>query len=210
MLTLSIWSNSTYLCQNLRPPSPLPPIVSSDNTYCPVAAGPFAFSTTIPWGKNRELTTLITRLRAVDPFGNELVCLDMYTTPLDPRPDSPYGKANIIFWSTVALAAAYWIVIGIARIASAWNRGITRPGGGVWSRAQSAGFILASAISGERLATSPALMRFCTSVDSYNVVLIYLCYVATPSMRDVIFHTQWCTILAMVAVEWPQFVCTFR
>lgn len=28
-------------------------------------------------------------------------------------------------------------------------------------------------------------------------------------MRDVIFHTQWCAVLAMVAVEWPQFVCTF-
>ena len=27
-------------------------------------------------------------------------------------------------------------------------------------------------------------------------------------MRDVIFHTQWCALLATVAVEWPQFVCT--
>ena len=26
-------------------------------------------------------------------------------------------------------------------------------------------------------------------------------------MRDVIFHTQWCALLATVAVEWPQFVC---
>ena len=28
-------------------------------------------------------------------------------------------------------------------------------------------------------------------------------------MRDVIFHTQWCAVLAMVAVEWPQFVCMY-
>ncbi|KAF8806230.1 hypothetical protein BYT27DRAFT_7141837 [Phlegmacium glaucopus] len=189
VLTLSAWSNSSYLCQSLRPPSPLPPVDPLDHTFCPLTAGPFAFSSTIPWGKNRELTTLITRLRAVDSFGKELVCIDVFTTPLDPQPNSPYGKADIIFWSTVVLTVAYWVVIGIARIASAWGRGITRPGRGIWSRAQSAGFILASAVSGERLATSPALMRFCT-----------------PSMRDVIFHTQWCATLAMVAVEWPQFV----
>ncbi|KAF8961094.1 hypothetical protein BDZ97DRAFT_1940150 [Flammula alnicola] len=190
VLTLDAWSNSSYLCQNMRPPSPLPALNSSDSTYCPITAGPFTFSSTVPWGRNRELTTLITQLRAVDPFGKELVCLDMFTTPLSPRPHSPYGKARIIFWSTVALAIGYWVVVGIARIASAWNRGITRPGHGIWSRAQSAGYILASAISGERLATGPALMRF----------------VSTPSMRDVIFHTQWCAVLAMVAVEWPQFV----
>ncbi|KDR84119.1 hypothetical protein GALMADRAFT_86988 [Galerina marginata CBS 339.88] len=189
VLTLSAWSNSTYLCQNMRPPSPLPAANSTDGSYCPIPSGPFAFSSTIPWGRNRELTTLITRLRAVDPFGKELVCLDMFTTPLAPRPTSPYGNAEIIFWATVGLAIAYWFFVGIARIASAWGRGITRPGRGLWSRAQSAGYILASAISGERLATSPALMRFCT-----------------PSMRDVIFHTQWCAVLAMVAVEWPQFV----
>ena len=167
MLTLDIWSNSSYLCQNLRPPSPLPSVNSTDGTYCPVDAGPFAFSSTIPWGNNRELTTLITQLRAVDPLGNDLVCLNIFTTPLDPQPHSLYGKADIIFWSTVVLAMAYWIVIGIARIVSAWGRGITRPGRGIWSRAQSAGFILASAVSGERLATSPALIHFCMYSDRY-------------------------------------------
>ena len=28
----------------------------------------------------------------------------------------------------------------------------------------------------------------------------------TPSMRDV-FHTQRCATLAMVAVQWPEFIC---
>ncbi|KAG5648736.1 hypothetical protein DXG03_000083 [Asterophora parasitica] len=151
-------------------------------------AGDFAFASTIPWGEHRALTTLTTRLRAVDPSINELLCIDVVTTPLVPQPNSPYGNAQIIFWSTIALTAAYWVMVGSARIVSAWGRGITRHDG-VWSRAQSAGFILASAISGERLATSPALMRLCT-----------------PSMRDVLFHTQWCAVLAMVAVEWPPFI----
>ena len=29
----------------------------------------------------------------------------------------------------------------------------------------------------------------------------------TPSMRDIVFHTQWCAILCMVAVQWPDSVC---
>ncbi|KAG6813034.1 hypothetical protein H0H92_014568 [Tricholoma furcatifolium] len=188
VLTLNAWTNSSYFCSTLMPPSPLPSDNSTDGTYCPIPAGQFAFSSTIPWGDHRALTTLTTRLRAVDPEIQELVCVDVVTTPLAPQPDSPYGQAKIIFWSTVGLAIAYWVLVGLARIISAWGRGITRHDG-LWSRAQSAGYILASAISGERFATSPALMRFCT-----------------PSMRDVMFHTQWCAVLAMVAVEWPPFV----
>jgi len=66
-----------------------------------------------------------------------------------------------VFWLTVTLAIAYWLVVGIARVVSAWSRGVSKPGAGFGVRVESAGFILASAISGERLATSPALMRFC-------------------------------------------------
>ncbi|KAJ8516461.1 hypothetical protein ONZ45_g6246 [Pleurotus djamor] len=189
VLTLGAFSNTTWFCTPLRPPDadaqPLPP---EDSSYCPLAAGPFGFSSSIVWGEDRELTTLTTRLRAVDENGNELVCLDVPTTPLRPEESSVYGQAVAIFWMTVGLAIAYWLLVGIARIISAWNRGVKRPERGLWSRAQSAGFILASAISGERLATSPALLRFCT-----------------PSLRDIFFHTQWCAALAMIAVEWPAF-----
>jgi hypothetical protein len=163
LLTLSVWSNSSYLCNAIRPPSPLPTLnnASSNEAFCPIPAGPYALYSAIPWGKNRALTTLETRLRAVDPFSNELVCIDVFTTPIVPEPDSPFGRANLIFWGTISLAVAYWVVVGIARIVSAWGRGITRHERGIWSRAHSAGFILASAISGERLSTSPALLRFC-------------------------------------------------
>ncbi|KAM6496152.1 Transient receptor potential (TRP) ion channel domain containing protein [Amanita muscaria] len=186
VLTLTAFSNTSALCSTIRPPSPLPSPSNATN-YCPLSPGPFAFSVTIPLGERRELTTLSTRLRAVDPFTNELFCVDIPTTPLEPALGSPYGEAKSIFWVTVALTLGYWAVVGVARIVSAWGRGIADKG--LWARARSGGFILASAISGERLAGSPALMRFCT-----------------PSMRDILFHTQWCSALAMVAVEWPPFV----
>lgn len=124
-------------------------------------AGPFALSTSISPGNAYELATFYTRLRALDPFKNELFCLDLNTTPLVPGPfNSPYGRARSILWATVALAIGYWIVVGLARLVSAWGRG-TRGGPGLWAEVERTGFVLASAISGERLATSPALMRFC-------------------------------------------------
>lgn len=188
-LTFSAWTNSTYLCQPLRPPSPLPSINITEDMYCPLPAGHFAFSTSIPWSTNHQFTTQNTRLHALDPYSDDLLCLDVDTTPLGPRRfGSPYGEVSTIFWATVGLAIAYWLVVGITRVVSARGRGSSRPGPGFWPKVESAGFILASAISGESLTTSPALMRFCS-----------------PSMRDIIFHSQWCAALAMVAVQWPTF-----
>lgn len=164
MLTFEVANTNTYFCSTLRPESPLPALNSSGKTYCPFGPGPFALSTSVTLGKSYALATFDTRLRALDPFQNELLCIDLDTTPLEPNSLDPiYGDAQIVFWCTVALAIAYWLLVGLARMASAWGRGSIKTGKGFWARVESAGFILASAISGERLATSPALMRFCTS-----------------------------------------------
>ncbi|KAI0677278.1 hypothetical protein C8Q78DRAFT_1073993 [Trametes maxima] len=181
-------NGSSFFCNALRPPSPLG-TPDPTNHYCPLPAGPLAFSSHLALTSDFELATLDTRLRALDPFQHELLCLDVNTTVLTPGPvGSVYGHAHIIFWSTVGLAIGYWAVVGIARLIAAWGRGSSRGGDGVVAKLESAGFILASALSGERFASSPALMRFCT-----------------PSLRDIIFHTQWCAALAMVAVQWPMF-----
>lgn len=209
-LTFGAWANSTYLCSPLRRPSPLPSINATQDMYCPIPAGPFAFSISIPWSRDHELTTQNTQIHAVDPYGADMLCLDIDTTPLGPRRlESPYGRAAIIFWSTIVLAIAYWLVVGITRIVSAWGRGYSsRPGSGVWPRVEGAGYILASAISGERLATSPALLRFCKRIETFILTNILICFTGgSPSMRDIIFHSQWCAALAMVAVQWPTFVC---
>ncbi|PCH40942.1 hypothetical protein WOLCODRAFT_137091 [Wolfiporia cocos MD-104 SS10] len=187
MLTFQVFGNDSVFCDTLRSPGPTN---NSHGQYCPFSPGPLAFSTTVPLHSNYELATLDTRLYALDPYEHLLFCISLNTTILDPGPvGSVYGHGHIIFWFTVALAIAYWLIVGVARLASAWGRGSTRIGSGLWARVESAGFILASAVSGERLASSPALMRFCT-----------------PSLRDIIFHTQWCAALAMVAVQWPTFV----
>ena len=190
-LTFNVWNNGSYFCATLRPPSPLPSLSGNadNNTYCPLAPGPLAFSTVSRFPEAYELGTFITRLRVLDPGQIEMLCIDIPVTPLKPNPDSVFGAARVILYGSAALALSYWLLVGIARVVSAWDRGLASPG--IWRRVESAGFIFASALSGERLANSPALLRFCT-----------------PSLRDIVFHCQWCAALAMVAIRWPQFVCT--
>ncbi|THH11480.1 hypothetical protein EW145_g629 [Phellinidium pouzarii] len=193
ILSFNIWENNTFFCSSLRPPSPLP-AENSSYFFCPLNAGPMAFSAAIPLGSHRyELLTINTRLRIVDTSSPaiELGCVDISATPLDGQrmAGSIYGNAGIIFWVSVAIAIAYWVMIGLARIVAAWGRGGSGSSRSIWSRLEGAGYILASAISGERFSTTPALLRF-----------------STPSMRDIIFHTQFCAALGMVAVQWPVFV----
>ena len=189
-LTFDVWDNGSYFCSTLRPQSPLPTLeMNDDNGYCPLSSGPFAFSTVSRFPEAYELATFNTRLRVLDPYQNEMLCINIPVTPLKPGPASVYGSARIVLYGSAALAVAYWLLVGLSRVVSAWDRGLASPG--IWRRVESAGFIFASALSGERLANSPALLRFCT-----------------PSLRDIVFHSQWCAALGMVAVRWPQFVCT--
>ncbi|EJD01379.1 uncharacterized protein FOMMEDRAFT_111158 [Fomitiporia mediterranea MF3/22] len=192
VLSINIFDNSTFFCTSLRPASPLP---TENSTYffCPVSAGPIAFSAAVPLGKHQyDLLTISTRLRIVDTSSPavELGCFDVATTPLTGRrvAGSIYGDAAIILWVSVAVCIAYWVVIGLARLIAAWGRGGTGSSRSLWSRLEGAGYILASAISGERFSSTPALLRF-----------------STPSMRDIFFHTQWCAVLGMIAVQWPTF-----
>lgn len=137
--------------------------------YCPLLPGDFALSSSIELGQTYALATFNTRLRALDPFQNELMCLDLSTTPVKPDSLDPIiGVFHMIFWGTVALALAYWLVVGIARVITARGRG-SNAGKGLWAKVEGAGFILASAISGERLATSPALMRFCEHHNLFTI-----------------------------------------
>lgn len=133
-----------------------------------------AWSVDAPLKHDYNLTSIITRVRVVDPAGRELTCIDVNTTPVRPGQDKTHnvGYPQAIFWLSVGLAIGYWFVIGLARISSAWSRGVARGPG--WSSVRWAGTVFASAVSAERLSTHSALQRF-----------------ATPSYRDVLFHTQW-------------------
>jgi hypothetical protein len=162
ILTFNVFTNSSSFCQTLRPPVLNASAYDNSTQYCPISPGPFALSSYIPFSAQYELSTIDTRLRAVDPYSTEILCVDITVTPLLPgKLGSTYGHACVIMWASIALAAAYWITIGLARIVGAWDRGQRRSGQGMWAKVEGSGYVLASAISGERFASSPALMRFC-------------------------------------------------
>lgn len=165
MLTFPLNPNTDTesFCRTVRPASPLPQTNSTDpnNVFCPIAPGPVAFAVAIQLAHAYELTTLYTQIRVLDTSdpAQQLACVSFDATPLHPAA-SVYGRAAIVFWVSVALALAFWLLVGAARLAAASKRGRQRVHDDVWSRVQGLGFVLASAISGERFASSPALLRF--------------------------------------------------
>ena len=174
VLTFTLNQTDSWFCSTVRPASPLPS-PSNDSTYCPVPPGQLAFSVTTPLKHDYNLTTIVTRVRVVDPSSpsRELMCVDVQVTPVrDQHKTRDLGYPQILFWLSVGLVILYWVVIGLARISAAWGRGVGRGPG--WSTVRWAGTVFASAVSAEGLTTQSALLRF-----------------ATPSWRDVMFHTQW-------------------
>lgn len=164
VLTFTLNPASQPFCRDLRPPSPLPAVANlSDSAFCPVPAGPIAFAVATPLDRAYELVTLTTQIRVLDTSvpAQVLACLSVSATPLRPGAvGSVYGHAAVVFWSSVAIAVAYWLLVGAGRLAAAWNRGRQRVHNNLWSHVQGIGFVLASAVSGEHLSSSPALLRF--------------------------------------------------
>ncbi len=163
-LTYSIFDNSSALCASFRPPSPLPALAPNVTDYCPVLAGSLAFGLTIPLSEPFSLKTLVTQIRLVDTSNpaHELTCLEVAATPMYTDTEMIHGPWSGIFWGTIVLTVVFWVTTGIGRISAAWDRGLGRSGNMWWMKIERTGFILASALSGEKFSVSPALLRFGT------------------------------------------------
>lgn len=162
-MTYSVFDNTSALCDSLRPESPLPTLGSNETNYCPLAAGSLAFGVSIPLDGTYPLKTLVTQIRIVDSSSpaHELTCLEIAATPAF-RGGSLYGAWSGIFWATIGLTVAYWAITGLGRISAAWDRGLGRSPNKQWMRIQRTGFVIASALSGEKFSVSPALLRYGT------------------------------------------------
>ncbi|EIW70782.1 hypothetical protein TREMEDRAFT_11397, partial [Tremella mesenterica DSM 1558] len=190
----NVWTSSSWICDSLFP-SILPQPYSQNTTYCPFSPGRFGINISIPLWRSYALTTLHTRIRLVDSSdpAETLSCIDMNFTPY--RHSTP--SYSLFLGLPIALAIGYWIASWGARFAAGWVIG-----SGVAEYEQKEapakarrdgmmrkwGTMIISGLSGERLSVSGGLLRF-----------------VTPSLRDIIHHIQFCTILGMVAVGWPTF-----
>lgn len=107
------------------------------------------------------MKTLVTQIRIVDDSSpaHELTCLEVAATPAYHGKEI-YGPWSGIFWTTIGLTVAYWAVTGLGRISAAWDRGLRRSGNKLWTKIQRMGFVITSALSGEKFSVSPALLRY--------------------------------------------------
>lgn len=231
-LNYNVWSTATYICNSLFPPSPLPePYVPQNTTYCPLPAGDLGINISVPISGSYGLSTLRTQVRIVDTAipANELSCINIDLSPY--YDDAWYW--SLLLWLPAGLAIGYWIAAWAARFAAGWVVGgvgdesstveeETRQGAGIGSVADAGGdstasqlsrkwgTMLVSGVSGERLGFSGALLRFSKSATprvfpSRLYLIMPLLHVVTPGFRDVIWHLQFCAVLAMIAVDWPEF-----
>ncbi|KAL7410297.1 hypothetical protein BDY24DRAFT_180849 [Mrakia frigida] len=187
-LSSTVLSSTSSLCNSLSssPYLNLP----SDPTNCVIPAGPIALNLTLPLGSSYPLTPLRTHVRIVDTStpANELACINLEVTPYYPH--GFYYK--LFLWIPVGIAIGYGLVLWGARAWAGWGVGMKaeneRVGkrDGKWLRVL--GTAVVSTVSGDVLVSSPSLLRF-----------------VTPGFRDIIYHLQFSTSLAMIAVQWPTF-----
>lgn len=219
--TSVVWRSTTYACDSLFPPSPLPyPYeprstnangTSSWSTYCPLAAGSIGLNVSLPFKPSSyPLSTLETTVRLVDASTppNEVACTQVLVTPYDPS-SRLYA---LIIWLPVALAIGYWAATWAARFAAGWIVG--RMSMGSTTRAEEGLAVGAGAADEEDVdgwgRRGGAGRRWGTmlisglSGERVGVSGGLLRFI-TPGFRDVLWHLQFCAALAMVAVAWPPF-----
>ena len=221
---VNVYSSATWLCNSIFPPTLPQPYFPYNTTYCsattPFPAGDFAINMTIPLHRSYALTTVRTQVRIVDTTAQAatLACYNMEFTQY---------KENgwcyeLIFWLLVAIAIGYWTATWAARFAAGWVVGSgvaeydTKEGTRASvkaakreARMRKWGTMIVSGLSGERLSVSAGLLRFgewgllpfSSEVCRTDLMAV------TPGLRDIIYHIQFCTILGMIAVNWPTFAC---
>ncbi|BEJ17770.1 hypothetical protein CspHIS471_0700380 [Cutaneotrichosporon sp. HIS471] len=184
------YTSMSYACNSLWPANASAPN-DGPNNYCPIdigfPTGGYGLNVSVPLYNVHALATLHTEIHVVDASDPALsiLCLEVKVVPYE-EDSWPY---QVFLWVPAAIAIAYWIVTWAARFAAGWVIGLDRN-----DQAQREahmlkwGTMLISGLSGERLGASAALLRF-----------------VTPSLRDIIHHIQFVTMLGMIRVKWPGF-----
>lgn len=184
------YTSTSYACNSLWPANASAPN-DGPNNFCPIdigfPTGAYGINVSVPLYNIHALTTLRTEIHVVDASDPalSLLCLQVSVVPYEEN-SWPY---QVFLWVPAAIAIAYWIVTWSARFAAGWVIGLDRN-----DQAQREahmlkwGTMLISGLSGERLGASAALLRF-----------------VTPSLRDIVHHIQFVTMLGMIRVNWPGF-----
>lgn len=200
-LTFSVFRNDSYLCDSLYPvvPDPNATVINGvvvQPAGCLYGPGQVSLGLGIPLNDTYTLGTLWTRIRLSDTSSPplDIACIEVYASPYDQQK----WYWHLIFWFPVALAIGFFVVIALARVFCALTsharafKNKAREGSQPNVIKDTIAPTIVSAISGQKLALSAALLRF-----------------ATPGCWDIILHTQFVAAISMIAVRWPEFSYPF-
>lgn len=200
-LTFEVFRNDSYLCDSLYPVAPDPNGTVVDGVViqpagCLYGPGQVSLGVGIPLNDTYTLGTLWTRIRLSDTSSPplDIACFEVYASPYIAHK----WYWDLIFWFPVALTIGYFIVVALGRIFCALTsrarafKNKAREGSQPNVIKDTVSPTLVSAISGQKLALSAALLRF-----------------ATPGCWDIILHTQFVAAISMIAVRWPEFAYPF-
>ena len=191
-LSFELYDKPLSLCDHV-----LPSNATSSDPSCPANEGEIAIGVATPLPPKAShnqhpyaLTTLVNTFRLLDASNPalEIACIDVPYTPYYPNG----WFYSLIFWIPVSIAIAYLILISVARFGSAYRKSKLTKMIRVWAGRQRLETAVIGGISGQMFSTTPGLLRF-----------------VTPSVGNIILHTQWCATLGMIAVNWPSFAYPF-
>ncbi|SNX83321.1 uncharacterized protein MEPE_02028 [Melanopsichium pennsylvanicum] len=196
-LTFDVFRNVSYLCDSLYPVQPDPNATVINGVViqpagCLYGPGQVSLGVGIPLNDTYTLGTLWTRIRLSDTSSPplDIACIEVYASPYD---DSKWYW-DLMLWFPIALTIGFFVVPTLARIFCALTsrarafKHKAREGSQPNLVKDTIAPTLVSAVTGQKLALSAALLRF-----------------ATPGCWDIILHTQFVAAISMVAVRWPEF-----
>ncbi|CAO1618181.1 unnamed protein product [Jaminaea pallidilutea] len=191
-LTFETFSNHTFLCDELSPTGTDDVTRLVGHTSCTYGPGTVGFGVTVPLNSSYPLGTVSTRILLIDPStpARAIACVDVATSHYDPAA----WYWDLFFWLPVALFAAYFVLTALARIITAAStrsrafKNRAREGRAPSFLRDHVNPVVVSAISGQGMVLSPALLRFCT-----------------PGSWEILFQLQFLAAIAMINVRWPDF-----
>lgn len=195
-LTFNIFSNLTYLCDELAPTNSDETNILAAHSSCTYGPGTVAFGVAIPLNSTYPMGTIWTRVLLIDPSTPALAiaCVDV--------PVSRYNASrwywSFFLWLPMALFIGFFVTVSLARVITATatrsrafkNR--AREGSAPSFLRDHVNPIIISALSGQGMVLSPALLRY-----------------ATPGCWEILFHLQFIAAIAMISVHWPDFIYPF-
>lgn len=195
-LTFNIFSNLTYLCDELAPTSPDPTSLLVGHSSCIYGPGTVGFGVDIPLNSTYPLGTIWTRILLIDSSTPALAiaCIDVPVS----RYDADRWYWRFMLWLPLALFIGFFVAVTFARIITAAAtrtkafRNRAREGRAPSLLKDHVNPVIISALSGQGMVLSPALLRY-----------------ATPGCWEILLHLQFIAAIAMMSVRWPDFSYPF-